>query len=336
MPRFDDTVAAFQALLAPRGYGLKATDTKVVFKTPPFGTPIFAIPDVHLCDGQGGDIFLDGDPEKPKKLAAVINAIKTYQAQHPMSSRAIQLGDWFDIWRVVGNDPRDMTYGKIQNVVAFREILDLDAQIGLAHTIGNHDAGFLNSLPDRRAAQPAFFRLGFWLGANVYALHGHQSDIEPPPNSTFDMTAVWLATVIGKFVPGVTRFESYVDRLGTGPGIGRWLVDSLLQVREDPKPPPRIRDERNLPSTVKSGQFVQREKVNKLAGIAQRVGALQESNGRSADVIIVGHSHVPGAAWTDISGKPVVVVDAGAWAYDQANILLAADDTIAVFDVTRR
>ena len=87
---------------------------------------------------------------KPKKLAAVLNAIKTYQAQHPMSSRAIQLGDWFDIWRVVGNDPRDMTYGKIQNVVAFREILDLAA--GRA---GNPAGGRAGNPAAGRAGDPA-------------------------------------------------------------------------------------------------------------------------------------------------------------------------------------
>jgi hypothetical protein len=49
--------------------------------------------------------------------------------------------------------------------------------------------------------------------------------------------------------------------------------------------------------------------------------------------LLVGHSHVPCASWSDVGGRPVVVVDAGAWVYGQSNIAIAAGDTIAVFDV---
>jgi len=335
MARFTDTVQAIDSLLSARHYRVVPTSTRIVFTAVTFGTPIFAIPDVHLCDAGGGDIFYNHDPDKPRKLAAVLHAIHDYQSQHPMSSRSIQLGDWFDIWRMTGDDPPHMTYGAIQNAAIYREILELDARIGLAHLIGNHDAAFLNSLPDRRATQPHLFRLGFWLGSNVYALHGHQSDLVPPTGSSFDEAAVHLATTLGQFIPGVTSFESYVDRLGTAAGIGRWLLDSLLHVREDPGPQARPEDHSALPSKVRSGHFVVRENVDQLATIAHKVGKLPGSNGRSADVVIVGHSHAPCAAWTDITGKPVIVVDAGAWAYDQANLLIAAEDTIGVFEVTR-
>jgi hypothetical protein len=45
---------------------------------------------------------------------------------------------------------------------------------------------------------------------------------------------------------------------------------------------------------------------------------------------------VPCAAWTDVAGKPLVVIDAGGWVYKQANLLIAAEDTIAVFDVVSK
>ncbi len=110
--------------------------------------------------------------------APVLKTIAAYLNQHPLSSYAIQLGDWFDMWRVYGADPNDMTYVSIENAAVYHSILDLDAQIGLPHVIGNHDAGFLRSLSGRRSSQPALFRLGFWIGRNVYAMHGHQT--EPP------------------------------------------------------------------------------------------------------------------------------------------------------------
>jgi len=335
MASFTDTVSAFNTLLKPSGYALRPTIARVVFKSVLFGTPIFALPDVHLCDGGGGDIFFHDNPDKPRKLQAVMQCMFDYMTTHPMSARAVQLGDWFDIWRVTGNNPQHMTYGAIQNAQAYQAILDLDARIGLAHLIGNHDAGFLNALPDRRATQPQLFRSGFWLGGSVYAMHGHQTDIVPPTSSSFDEAAVAIATTIAGFIPGVTSFEAYVDRLGFGAGIGRWLLDSLLNVREDPGPQPRQEDRRPPPPNVRQGQFVLRENVDQLATIAHQVGLLPGSQGRSADVVIVGHSHTPSATWTDVTGKPVVVVDAGAWVYDQANLLIAAEDTIAVFDVIR-
>lgn len=333
MANFNDTLATFNALLGRAGYLLRATDVRVTFTTPLFGTPLFAVPDVHLCDGGGGDIFYNSNPDKPRRLQALLQAIFDYMNEHPMSARAVQLGDWFDIWRVSASDPRHMTYGAIEN--AYAGILDLDARIGLAHVIGNHDAGFLNSLPGRRVTQPQLFRSGFWLGKNVYALHGHQTDLVPPSGSSFDQTAVALATTIGGFIPGVATFESYVDRLGLGDGVKRWLLDSLLTTREDPGPQARPDDDRPPPANVRSGRFGVRGNVDQLATIAHKVGALPASGGRSADVVIVGHSHTPGASWTECTGKPVVVVDAGAWAYDQANFLIAAEDTIAVYDVVR-
>ena len=334
MATFAEVVRTLNASLQPRGYRLVPTSTSVVFDSLKFGTPIFAIPDVHLCDGQGGDIFWHGRPDKPRRLAAVLQAIFDYQSQHPMSSRAVQLGDWFDLWRLTGTDPRQMNYGAIQNVDPYREILELDARIGLAHLIGNHDAGFLDSLPDRRVAQPQLFRLGFWLGANVYALHGHQTDLVPPIGNPANETVLHLATVMARFVPGTIQFEAYLDRMGILPGLGRWLLDTLSRVRDDPGPQPRSPDPRGAPPGVRRGSFSHREHLDQLLRIAHQVGLLPESHGRSAEVVIVGHSHSPCAAWSDVTGKPVVLIDAGAWVYDQANLLVAAQDTLTVFDVT--
>jgi len=333
MASFDDTIEALEELLAPARYALRPTGTRVVFSAPLFGTPIFAIPDVHLGDGGGGDIFYTGEPDKPRKLQAVLQAIHDYQAQHPMSSRAIQLGDWFDLWRVTGGDPRHMTYGAIQNASAYQTIFELDARIGLAHVIGNHDAGFLNALPDRRVTQPHLFRSGFWLGRNVYALHGHQSDLLPPAGSSFDEAAVALATTLGGFIPGVTTFEAYVDRLGVGAGIKRWFLDAILRVREDPGPGPRPPDGRPLPDGVRAGTFVQRDNAQQLATIVGKVMALPGSAGRAADLLLVGHSHTPGASWVRVGSRTLVIVDAGAWVYRQANLLVVAEDTVEVFDV---
>jgi UDP-2,3-diacylglucosamine pyrophosphatase LpxH len=332
---FSDVLAGLQASLQARGHRLQATNVSVTFAQPIFEREVVAIPDVHLCAGDGGDIFLENDRSRARKLEAVLEAIREYQLARPTSAYAVQLGDWFDIWRVCGSDPAHMEYGAIQNADVYQRILQLDADLGLLHVVGNHDAGFMHSLPDRRAGQPERFRLGFWLGRNVYALHGHQSDFDPAPGSDFDKMAVYIATVIGSITPLATEIQKYIDRLGEVEGIKRWLGKLLLGIREDPQPPPRTPDNRPLPAALRAGTFVQRDKVDTLIGIVGKVAALPESQQKQkqADVVIVGHSHVPGAAWKDIDGRPVVLVDAGCWVYGQANLLVAAGDTVAVFDV---
>jgi len=330
---FADVLGDFRNRLRPRGFDLRPTEVEVVFTTPIVATPVLAIPDVHLCAGDGGDIFLQGDLNRARKLEAVLGAIADYQDAHRLSSYALQLGDWFDIWRVCGSDPDDVAYGDIQNADVYQNILALDARIGLPHVIGNHDAAFLRSLPDRRTGQPGFFRMGFWVGRNVYALHGHQTDLIPPTSSSWDKLAVHLATLIGAVEPRITAVEQYIDRLGADAGIIAWLRDSLLGIREDPAPVPRPTDNGPLPANVRSAPFVVRENLDALASIVDKVAALPQSQGRTADVVIVGHSHAPCAAWTETTGRPIVVVDAGCWVYGQANLLVMAGDTAAVFDV---
>jgi hypothetical protein len=333
MPGFDQVVADFSQLLGQRQLALQATNVRVVFASPVIDSPIFAIPDVHLCTGDAGDIFLNGTPEKATALAGTLRSIYDYQEMHPQSSRAIQLGDWFDIWRVCGEDAMSMAFGAIDNATAFADILDYDARIGLAHVIGNHDAGFLNAVPNRRAAQANFFRLGFWLGHNVYALHGHQTSIAPPPNRRFDEVVVHIATLLGSFIPGITKIQEFIDKQQIVDEIKLYLHDLIAGSHEDTGPHLRPLDRSNLPATLKAGDFVVREDLDALAAIVHEIERLPGSQGRAADLLLVGHSHVPCASWSDVGGRPLVVVDAGAWVYGQSNIAIAAGDTVAVFDV---
>ena len=334
MDAYGSMVAEFQSLLGQKGYSAHETSIKVVFREPVFHGTIIAIPDVHLGAGDGGDIFLNDDPEKPRRLAAVMASVHAFNRVHRTTSRAIQLGDWFDIWRVSGEDPRNMNYGAIENVRQYQEILEWDAKIGLVHIIGNHDAGFLRSLPNMRVdPRDQAFVLGAWLGPNVYALHGHQHDLVPPAGSQSDELAVHMATVIARFVPGILSLEQHIDRLGIGRGIAEWLLESLLGIRRDPDFPDRPRDQRPIPPTVASGSFVVRENVVELTAIAHQVSLMPQSQGHSARVILVGHSHDPCAAWTDAHGEPAVVIDVGSWAFERSTIAIAAGNAVAVFRI---
>ena len=333
MPAFQPIVDEFTALLQRDGFSLQPTGVQVTFGRQVVDTPIFAIPDVHLCDGNQGDIFLNGDQTKVRRLTSTLRSIFDYREAHPHNARAIQLGDWFDIWRVCGKDPMNMAFGAIQNTPAFAGILDWDARIGLPHLIGNHDAAFLNAVPNLRAAQAAFFRSGFWVGNNVYAMHGHQTSIVPPVGSHFDELAVHVATLLGEYVPGVTTIQKFIDRQQIVGEVKAWLKETFTGAHEDTGPHLRPRDKSSLPALILAGDFVVRENLDALIAIVHEVEKMPASQGRQADLLLVGHSHVPCVSWSNVGPRPVVVVDAGAWVYDQTNFLIAAGDTVSVFSV---
>jgi UDP-2,3-diacylglucosamine pyrophosphatase LpxH len=339
MADFQAFVAAFSAALQPHGYEIRAhisgaTPVQAVFDDVMFQVPLIAIPDIHLGDAGPGDVFMAHAPDKALRLAATLRATSSIMNAHPAATQALQLGDWFDLWRTDGGDVRSTKFGKIQNAAIYREILDLDAQIGLPHLIGNHDASFLRALPDRRVQQPGSFRLGFWLNQSVYAMHGHQTELLPPPSAASAEFLVAAATTLAEFIPGVTTFEAYVDRFGPGKGIKEWLLSCLGLLRQDPQPVQRPIDASVSPPGVRA-QFVQRENREDIARLAAEVSKLPASHGRSARLVIVGHSHAPCIAFSNVP-RPTVIVDAGSWAFDQANILLAANDTVGVFDVVPR
>jgi len=341
MSDFDEMLGSFTGQLRNQGYALRPTAVpgvagavvKCVFSSPVFDNPIVAIPDVHLGDGSAGDIFLAGSNDAVSRLVAVMTTLKNLLNQPGAEISAIQLGDWFDVWRAEGGDVQAAQFGAIQNVAAYRQILDLDAELGLAHIIGNHDASFLGALPDRRVTQPGLFRLGFWLGQKVYAMHGHQTDIAPPANLPSDQFFVAAATTMAEFVPGVTTFEAYADRFGNVDGVVQWLLSCFGLLRRDPGPQPRPPDTQALPTNVLEATLVLREARDDIARVAREVSALPQSNGRSASVVIVGHSHAPCVSVSRTTDSPTVILDAGSWTYGQGSVLIAAEDTAAVFDV---
>lgn len=331
MTTFDQALSSFRALLEPDGIAVQPTGVAAKFVGPRFSEPIFAVPDVHLCDGKGGDIFLKGNPGKAGKLAATLRAIYRYRNNH--TSRAIQLGDWFDIWRVCGKDPMNMAFGAIENAAVFTEILDWDSALGLPHVIGNHDAAFLNAIPNRRAAQPNFFRPGFWVGNNVYALHGHQTTVSPPAGKTFDQVVVHAATVLGQFVPGATWIQQFIDQQHVAEDVKQWLKETFTGQHEDVDANHRAKNPTAPPDPILSGDFVVRENQQQLLSLVAQVEAFPASNGRAADLVLVAHSHVPCVSWSSIGTRPVVIAFAGAWTYDKAHLLIAAGDTVAVFNI---
>jgi hypothetical protein len=339
-------------LLARRGYVVHVANAAVVdgracpvtvgFPYPVFGDKsVIAVPDIHLGDGSDGDVFLAGEPDHAQRLADVLATIDDYLTAEPDTAYLVQLGDWYDVWRAIGEDTSDSRYAAIDNVALYQTILELDKRLGMAHAIGNHDASFAHALPDRRVADGARYRFGFGLlesNGRIFTMHGHQADaIEGAPNLPGDQRAVWIATLVAKYVTAQARnLENFLDQEGTNiTAVRDWLMSLVGLNRGDPVPTPRTRKQAPLGF---AGSFVERESCAELVKVAVDACAKRYPAPEPLEVLLVGHSHKPCVAYAPhpVSKKPVIVVDAGSWVQGAAQILFAAGDRISVFDIVRQ
>ena len=294
--------------------------------------PIVAIPDVHLGDGTTGDLFLKSPRDKVKLFDCDARNPARLFAKEPIGLRPPAGGL---VRRLARDRRRRARDGLLRPSKMSRGMAPSSSSIkrsGLLHLIGNHDASFLYALPDRRVGDTKGFRLGYWMGPNVYALHGHQFELAPPANIPSDIFWVALATSLAKVIPTVVSIEEAVDQGDTGLIT---LLTRLLGINRDDvhhperaviHPPP-------WPVTFTNAPFVDREDRAKLIALTDQLLATKPPE-RKVDLLLVGHSHAPCISWsTAKSGSPVVVVDGGSFSYDQSNLLIAAGNTVAIFDV---
>lgn len=343
MTAFDEIVRELCTLHGKHGYrlapalvrGSPGTQVKVVFDRSVFETAILALPSVRLGDGGPNDRFSSGSPDKPQRLAATLSAIDALCARHPMGQRVLQLGDWFDVFETAAGGSPLEAISRIESVAAYELILRLDAKMGLSHVIGNHDACFLSQVPSRRAHEPERFRLGFWVGSKVYALHGHEAELVfgSGPAAEHEQRLHALATTLADLVPGKATFCAHVEMLRASPAVKRWLQQSLGTLRPDPPPESLATDERPRPPGVVCASFVERRSGAQLLDVVRELERLDRSRERRADVILSGHGSEAAVSWAPCGGRPVVIIDAGTWTGAQANLLIAAGDTAAVFEV---
>lgn len=343
MTAFDETVRELCTLHGRHGYrlapalvrGSPGTQVKVVFDHSVFDTAIVAIPGVLLGDGGPADRFAGGGPDKPRRLAATLAAIDELCGRLPMDYRVIQLGDWFDLEQAGEGNPRFVDSSRIEAVPAYADILRLDAKLRLSHVIGNHDATFLSQVPPRRALEPERFRLGFWLGNSVFALHGHEGALVfgSGPSADHEHRLTALSKTLADVVPGDRPLCAHIEKMRVSASVQRWLFGALGSLHPDPPPPRHEPDARALPSGIAAAAFVQREGAEQLLRVVrelERVGAPRQ---RRVEVVLAAHGGEAAVSWATSAGRPVVIIDAGTWLGEHANVLVAAGDTAAVFEV---
>ena len=320
----DDLVREMSALLAPRQLAPNAPQS-VTTRLPAgvLTAPLIAIPDCHLSDGGEGDEFFDEDASNVARLESVLRAIGAFRARHPEAC-IIQLGDWFDLWRASSN--------AIQDAPAYKTVLELDAAIGLRHIVGNHDATFVNEVPRLRQNDPSAFRLGEFLMPSVFAIHGHQGHIGSTDDDGLDEIVVAAATTVARFIPGVRTFEEFVDSdLDVEDALKTIVQKTFGTAHGDPPPAARPRDAR-AGAPDPDATFVVRENTDVLAAIVANVATM--SHQPMPKLILVGHSHNPCVAWSNVAESPTILADAGACVFGRFNLLLGAGDRITVFDVS--
>jgi hypothetical protein len=342
MTAFDEIVRELCTLHGRHGYrlapalvrGSPGSQVKVVFDHVVFHTAIVALPGVLLGDGGASDRFMSGGADKAQRLSATLAAIDALCGRLPMDYRVIQLGDWFDLERAGDGNPHFVDSVRIESVPAYAEILRLDAKLRLSHVIGNHDATFLAQVPSRRALEPERFRLGFWLGNSVYALHGHEGGLVfgTGPDSDHESRLSALSTLLSEVVPGDRPLCVHLEKMRVSPAVKRWLYEALGALHPDPTPSARQPDSRLLPPGI-AAECVVREDAEQLLRVVnelERVGAPRQ---RRVEVVLAAHGGDAAVSWETSKGRPVVIIDAGTWVGDHSNVLVAAGDTAAVFEV---
>jgi hypothetical protein len=349
---YTDLVAVVRAKLASKGYTLQRSTIlrdgqpsflEVTFPGDVFALPLIAIPDVHLADGTGADIFAAGAfAAHSKRLFDFIHlaAYDVMTAAYQGKLELVQLGDWYDIWRAYPDDLSTPSYRRIEE--PYKEIIHLDADIGLKHLVGNHDAAFARGLSSYRSSQPELFPFGSWLagGASVFGLHGHQSDAM----SLTDAPDHPLAAKFIAFLSGLARgshdssfwqsVEDAADKGTFGDAILTWAKGVFLGVRPDghaeitahaaPFP---------IANWGPIAAFSVNGSADKLHEIVAQIAKPQGAPPAPLRCLVVGHSHIPRVSWVTTATDPVVVIDVGSWAYGSSNVLLAAGNAAGVYDV---
>jgi hypothetical protein len=343
MTAFDETVRELCTLHGRRGYrlapalvrGSPGTQVKVVFDHVVFDTAIIALPGVFLGDGGPSDRFLSGGADKPKRLSATLAAIDELCGRLPMDYRVIQLGDWFDLEQAGGGNPRFTDSSRVESVPAYSEILRLDAKLRLLHVIGNHDATFLAEVPPGRALEPERFRLGFWLGNNVYALHGHEGALVfgSAPSADHEHRLAALSRTLADLIPGHSPICAHIERMRVSATVKHWLLQALGSLEPDPEWRTREPDLRPLPAGVAAAAFVEREGAEQLLCVVREVERIAALRQRRVEVVLAAHGSEAAVSWQPSAGRPVVIIDTGTWLGDHANLFVAAGNTAAVFEV---
>lgn len=272
------------------------------------GAPALFLSDLHFGDGSRTDLFADQDSRLIELVEGHLDRV----------GAVVFLGDIFDL-------PQAWRIARIAgaHLPLFEWLAGLARRHRVIFASGNHDWSV-----DYAAMFPGAARCeAVWVADGVLAWHGHQVDLLMNPGVR-DATAktyahALLERVAGqRLIPPLERYDSTANRVATAAAVG-WSRLSLARasaLRRLGRGPRAARIEREVRYLARCV----------LGDPADQFGAtVRAVLGDRAEVVLSGHSHLPGRVVTDRG----VYVNTGTWTCGVRSYALWSGTSFQVLDV---
>lgn len=274
------------------------------------GTAV-VIGDLHL--GVGDDVFRYHDPERHGRFERFLDVLHGLARRSP-DFKALQVGDWYDFWRVPPGTPE-----AVRRAVdaQYPGIAARARSLPLLHCIGNHDSQLAAAPPPPSEYDCAVFRL---VGQEGICFHGHDAATLRDLVSEAKGRDIGVAIVNAiNQIPSVGRLTYLLQRAADDS-----FQDPYLEASAASKPwPPAL-----VPGPDGwDAPWVAREQA---ADLGVLIAGMQEILGRQLAIAFVGHTHRPGISWMPVGARRVPLVDVGSWTYGRAELAIVARDGVGL------
>ena len=288
---------------------------------PPAGTTIdiaplevaVVLPDVHL--GWGNDVFRFNDPARERRLERFLDRLAELKAHVSGNFEVFQVGDWYDFWRSPG-----FTHAQAKSIIEsqYPGVVSRARALGVKHCVGNHDAALAEADIGRGLDVEIVRSIGS--SKRVICLHGHDTATlaSIAVQDTARTIGLNIFNILNSTAPGLGALGAFVQRAIDGSSVDPWSAN--------PASIPWGRAAVPGPNGW-GAPWVGRDSAIQLGSA---LSGLELCIDQRVQVVLVGHSHRPGVAWSPIAGRRVPVVDVGSWTYGRSEFAVVCPDGIGI------
>lgn len=281
------------------------------------GEVAVVVPDIHLGTGPG-DTFQEMQPARVSRLVRFLEILASLRDTVGTAAfRAVQLGDFYDLWRKSPSADYAQACATIESEYA--GVVQRARELPLLHCIGNHDADFYRMRPPISQIDVAVWRT---IGSHILCFHSH------------DFVSLRDVQVDAGADPLLLSLVNSISRI---PILGS--LDLMLQAhfdasfQEDPILSQPNLTSRLWPHALPGGDgwdalWVDRERRG---DIGQMLFDTEGVTQMRIDVAFVGHSHRPALSWCRVEQKRrIPLVDVGSWTYGRSEFAVICTDGIGL------